>query len=90
MSWFFREGNIWSTLVQNALHITSEITKSIYIFLVFLFKGSDHSFFNLFFDITDIIQSEGLIDTGGNRYIYFSLDDYQKNKCNQKNFCQAA
>ena len=35
-------------------------------------------------DITDIIQSEGLIDTGGNRYIYFSLDDYQKNKCNQQ------
>ena len=35
-------------------------------------------------DITDIIQSEGLIDTGGNRYIYFCLDEYQKNKCNQQ------
>lgn len=34
-------------------------------------------------DIEEAIQSEGLIDTGGNRYIYVALDDYQKNKSNQ-------
>jgi len=34
-------------------------------------------------DIEESIQSEGLIDTEGNRYIYFALDDYQKNKSNQ-------
>jgi hypothetical protein len=31
-------------------------------------------------DITVSVISEGLFDGGGDRYIYFSLDDYQKNK----------
>lgn len=34
-------------------------------------------------DIEEAIQSEGLVDTGGNRYIYFCLEDFQKNKSNQ-------
>ena len=34
-------------------------------------------------DVEEAIQSEGLIDTGGNRYLYFALDDYQTNKSNQ-------
>lgn len=31
-------------------------------------------------DIDDAIQSEGIFDAGGDRYIYFCLDDYQYNK----------
>lgn len=33
--------------------------------------------------VEEAIQSEGLIDTGGNRYLFFALEDYQKNKSNQ-------
>lgn len=34
-------------------------------------------------DIEEAIQSEGLIDTEGNRYLYLAVEDYQKNKSNQ-------
>lgn len=36
-----------------------------------------------YINIDDAIQSEGLIDIEGNRYLYFALDDFQKNKSNQ-------
>ena len=33
-----------------------------------------------YLDINEIIQSEGLFDAGGDRYIFFCLNDYQYNK----------
>jgi hypothetical protein len=34
----------------------------------------------IYLDITNSITSEGLFDAGGDRYIYFCLNDYQNNK----------
>lgn len=37
---------------------------------------------NTYSNIIYSIESEGLLDVGGNRYIYISLEDYQSNKSN--------
>ena len=40
-----------------------------------------------YLDITDKIQSEGLFDAGGDRYIYVAINDYQYNNNSLNTVC---